>query len=128
QMVEHHGIGSAGYAYDGADGVGSRGHREQCTEAAGLVLAVGGRGPGRVGRWLGGGGYVNGDRAKALRPVWQWPVAGVDGESGKDSDIAGWGCAGSEDGGASEVGARGSAVASRVVGGGAEGYNFGIGR
>src|ERR1019366_4310931 len=82
QMIKHHGIGSAGYAYDGADGGGSRGHREHRAAAAGLVLAVGGRGPGGVGGRLGGRSYVNGDRAIALRPVRQQSVAGVDGECG----------------------------------------------
>src|SRR5216684_979604 len=127
-MIKHHGIGSAGHANDGADRRGSRGHREHCAGAAGIVPAVGCDGPGGVGGWFGGGSYVNGDRAIAFRPVWECAVAGVDGECGKNSDIAGWGSAGSEDGGAAEVGARGSTVATGDVREAGEGCNFRIRR
>src|SRR5208282_5871098 len=82
QMVKQHGVGSAGQVDDGADGVASRGHREQRTGAAGGIQAVGGRGPGGVGRHLGGGSHVHGDCAIPLRPVRQQSVAGVDGETG----------------------------------------------
>src|SRR4029077_2550468 len=129
EMVKHHGIGSAGHAYDGADWGSSRGRREHSAGAAGAVLAaVGGGDPGGIDGRLGGGSYVHGDRAKSLCTVRQQSVAGVDGECGKDSDIAGWGSAGSEDGGAAEVGAGGSSVDSRTAGGAGEGRNFGIGR
>src|ERR1035441_10343485 len=129
-MVKHHGIGRAGHADDGADGVGSRGRRgqrEQRTRATDGVRAVGGRGPGGVGEDFGRRGDVHRDCAIALRPVGQRSVAGVDGESGQNSDIAGRGRAGSGEGGAAKVGAGGRTVASRRVGGVAEGCNFGIG-
>ena len=136
-MIKHHGVGSAGQAQDGAaDGDGSRGNREQRTGAAEAVPAVGGGRPGGVGRDRGGGSYVNGDRAIGIRPVRQVAgrnagreaVAGVDGETGQNSDIASRGGAGSEDGGAAKVVAGGSSVGPRGVGDAAEGCNFRIGR
>src|SRR2546429_7806555 len=103
-MIKHHGIGSAGHPYDGADWDNSRGHREHRAGAAGAVPAVGCGGPGGVGRRLGGGGYVNWDRSIAGRPVRQGPVAGIDRGAGKGSDIAAWGSARSEGGGAAQGG------------------------
>src|SRR5271165_5161365 len=108
-MIKHHGVRSAGQTQDGvADGSGPRRQREQRTGAAGIVPAVGSGSPGGVGRDLGGGSYVNGDRAITGRLIRQLSVAGIDGETGQDSGIAAWGSAGSEDGGAAEIVAGGS--------------------
>ncbi len=138
-MVKHHGIGSAGHAYDGGDGggrSGSRGHREQRAGATEGVPAVGGRRPGGVGGHFGGGSNVNGDGAISVRHVRRLAfgrvgdviVAGVDGETRQNSDIAGRRRAGSKEGSAAEIVARGGMVGHRAAGGGAEGRNFRIGR